>query len=174
MANFNTANTGGINFQAIYAPPSSESGTLTPYVEDIGFALGQHVFGSNNSEYVFCQADEAITGGMAIAVSEVFQANKLTAALAATGQFIAVAPATDVADTYYFWAQRNGSGGQLLGAPSVAADIALWTTGTAGLLDDVSGTSQVRIDGISVVTANALTVNALVDTIVQWPRSASV
>lgn len=174
--NFNTANTAGINFGTIYAPPSYASSTasLIPYVEDIGVAKGTVVAGSNNSQYVFCVAGEAISAGMAIAVDEDFTALKLTATLAATGQFIGVAPAASVTSGYYFWAARGGSNVSILVATLCAADISLWTTATAGLLDDASGTAQVQIPGISAVTTNSASISALVEGIIQWPRSATV
>lgn len=173
MTNFNTANTAGINFGEAYAPPSNQTGTLTPYVPDIGIEIGTRVNGSNNSQYVFCVAGEAIDAGMTVSVDEDFTALKITAALAGTGQFIGVAQAT-LANTYYGWVAVGGSNIDVLVATAAAQDVALWTTSTAGVLDDASSSVEVRIDGIVIVASNQSSIAGLVEGIISWPRSASV
>lgn len=128
------------------------------------YTLGQRVMGKNNAEYVYVQAGEAISTTTsepyALAVDENFQAKKITKALAISGHIIAVAPRQIIADNAFFWACTRGTNIPLRVAVSCAADVNLWTTATAGRLDDTSGASHRVVLGIKIVTAASASTSA--------------
>ncbi len=128
------------------------------------YTLGTRVAGDNNSEYIYVQAGEAISTTTkepyALAVDENFQAKKITKALATAGHIVAVAPRQIIADNAYFWACTRGTNIPLRVAASCAADVNLWTTATAGRLDDTSGASHRVVLGIKIVLAASASTSA--------------
>lgn len=124
--------------------------------ENAPFRLGDRYPGTDGQEYIFCQAGAEIsTDGtpFALAVDENFQAVKLTKALAIAGHKVAFAPEVAILDNDFFWAITRGSNFNIKVGVSCAADITLWTTATAGVLDDTSGASHVAVFGVVLVTA---------------------
>lgn len=118
---------------------------------DAQFAVGTEVTGSNGTEWVYVQASGAITQYHAVAVDESFQAASLTKALADVNHTIAFAQAA-FADNEYGWVcKRAGGSEKVLVKASCAADGPLYTSASAGVLDDASA-SQTLIDGVCVVT----------------------
>lgn len=132
--------------------------------EDAEFTLGQCVIGTDGQEYVYVQAGAEISTTtdepFALAVDENFQAVKLTKALALVGHMIAWAPEQIIADNAFFWAIKKGTNFNIKVGVSCAADIALWTTATAGVLDDTSGGSHVKVQGVVIVTAASTSASA--------------
>jgi len=128
------------------------------------YTLGQRCAGDGNSEWIYVQAGEAISTTTkepyALAVDENFQAMKLTKALAISGHIIAVAPRQIIADNSFFWACTRGTNIPLRVAVSCAADVNLWTTATAGRLDDTSGATHRVVLGIKIVTAASASTSA--------------
>ena len=55
---------------------------------------------------------------------------------------------------------------------SCAADVALYTSATAGVLDDTS-TSQTKVDGVVAAAANGTAAQANVEVIMTWPKSTT-
>lgn len=119
------------------------------------FKLGECNYGSDGTEWVYVQANGAIDQYDAVAIDENFQAAALTKALADAGHTVGVAQAT-FADNEYGWVACKGSNVQVNVLASCAADTQLYTSGTAGHLDDTA-TSQTAIDGIVIVTAASAT-----------------
>lgn len=128
------------------------------------YTLGTRVAGNNNSEYIYVQAGAAISTTtsepFALAVDENFQAVKITKALASAGHIVAVAPRQIIADNAFFWACTRGTNIPLRVAASCAADVNLWTTATAGRLDDTSGGSHVAVLGVKLVLAASASTSA--------------
>ena len=128
------------------------------------YTLGQRVMGKNNSEYIYVQAGAAISTTTAepfcLAVDENFQAVKITKALASVGHIVAFAPRQIIADNAFFWAVTKGTNIPIRVAASCAADVNLWTTATAGRLDDTSGGSHVAVLGVKLVTAASASTSA--------------
>lgn len=128
------------------------------------YTLGQRACGDGNSEWIYVQAGEAISTTTkepyALAVDENFQAKKITKALAIVGHIIAVAPRQIIADNSFFWACTRGTNIPLRVAASCAADVNLWTTATAGRLDDTSGASHRVVLGIKIVLAASASTSA--------------
>lgn len=150
MTEFVTTPVAGIDLSVVTAGTTTD-GAGAPY------KLGTRVMGTNNSEFVFCQAGAAISTttkqSYCLAIDENFQAVKVTKALASAGHMIGFAPAQIIADNAFFWAQTKGSAVPIRVAVSCAADVNLWTTATAGLLDDTSGGSHVAVLGVKLITA---------------------
>jgi len=128
------------------------------------FTLGQTAMGTDGTQYTYVQAGEAISTTtkqpFALAIDENFQALKLTKALASAGQQIGFAPQQIIADNSFFWAITRGTNFNIKVGVSCAADVNLWTTATAGVLDDTSGASHVAVLGVKIVTAASTSASA--------------
>jgi hypothetical protein len=136
----------GMNVSGNYPAPSStsvsaESGSL--------FGLGDQVNSGDGSKFVFVSASGAsITSYQVVAWNSAGSAAAITSALALAGNRVGVAP----------YSISSGSHGwvQIAGVVSVnvlstcSSATALYTTATAGALDDTS-TSQVKIAGITIL-----------------------
>lgn len=112
------------------------------------FRLGTVAHGSDGSEWVYVAAEGAITQYDAVAVDENFDAVALTKALADAGHAIAFAQVA-FTDEQFGWVLKRGQGAnyRVRVAANYVADAALYTTGTAGVLDDAS-TSQTLVRGV--------------------------
>ncbi len=139
--------------------------TATPTAA--GFDLGTRC-NSPDAEYVYVKASGAITAGDAVAIDEDYLAVALTKALADVGHTIGFAQVAFTADDYGWVALRGRSINCRL-ASACALDVALYTTGTAGVLDDIS-TSQTRIQGVRSVTT--ITNGAASEIIANYPQIA--
>lgn len=146
----------GVDVDLTYAGTTTDG-------ENAPFTLGTKVRGTDGVEYVFCQAGAAISTTTkepyCLAIDESFQAVKVTKALAIAGHRIAFAPEVAIADNDFFWAKLSGTF-NIRVAASCAADITLWTTATAGRLDDTSGASHVAVYGVVIVTAASASTSA--------------
>ena len=142
---------------------STSAGTTTDGA-NAQFTLGQTETGPDGTKYMYVQAAEEISTATTtpyfLAIDENFQASKITKALASAGYFLGVAPALVIADNAFFWARMTGSNFNCKVAVSCAADTALWTTATAGVLDDTSGGSHVRVNNVVIVTAASTSASA--------------
>jgi hypothetical protein len=110
-----------------------------------------------------------ITQFMALGISEAFTAAALTKAMADDGYHVGFAQSA-FTDAYYGWVAVKGSDIGCLLKASCAADSALYTTGTAGYLDDAS-TSQTKIDGVVAVTTVTAATSA--EVMATWPKSTT-
>lgn len=132
--------------------------------DDAAFALGTTVRGEDGTEFMFVQAGEAISTTtkqpFCLTIDEDFEAKKITKTSASAGHMIAVAPQAIIGDDKYFWAITKGSQFNLKVGVSCAADVNLWTTATAGVLDDTSGGSHVVVLGVKITTAASTSASA--------------
>ena len=142
--------------------------TDTPSTNDRGHTLGQRVSGSDNTEWVFVQANGAITQYDTVGIDEDFQAAALTKAMADDGWMIGFAQVA-FADNDYGWVATKGTNIRARGAAACAADVPLYTTSTAGVLDDTSA-SQTKIDGVVFIATTSATNGEIIAT---FPRSSS-
>ena len=116
------------------------------------FALGTVVMGTDNSEWTYVQAGEAITAYSWVAIDENFQAVKGTKTLADAGHSVGIAQVA-FSDNDMGWVCTSSAGNiSVRVLASCAADVQLYTTGTAGALDDTAA-SQTAIRGVVLVTA---------------------
>tara|TARA_S200002703_G_C3780738_1_gene240562 strand:+ start:245 stop:697 length:453 start_codon:yes stop_codon:yes gene_type:complete len=121
------------------------------------------------NEMIYVQASGAIAQYAAVGVDETGQAAELTKAMADDGYHIAFAQVA-FADNEYGWVVTRGQDIECKLAASCAADVALYTTATAGVLDDLS-TSQTKIDG--VVSVETITAATNAEIIATWPKSTT-
>lgn len=124
---------------------------LTATPTSAGFDLGTCVPGTDNTEWVYVQASGAITQYDAVGIDENYQAAALTKAIADAGHQIGFAQVA-FADNDYGWVACKGSNISVRVAVSCAADVALYTTATAGVVDDTSA-SQTKLNGAVLVAA---------------------
>lgn len=117
------------------------------------FKLGQISRGSDGTDWVYIKSTAAITQYDWVAIDENFTALAGTKALADAGHKVGWAQTARTSTTSYGWVATN-IGGALKGrvAQSCAPDVALYTTSTAGVLDDTSA-SQTKILGVVAVTS---------------------
>jgi hypothetical protein len=115
-----------------------------------GVALGSRFVAANGNEFIYVQAAAAIAQFDAVAVDETFAARPLTKALADAREKIGIAQVA-FANTAFGWVMIRGLG-RLAVLASCAADVVLYTSATAGSLDD-DATSQTLIRGIVLTTA---------------------
>ena len=114
--------------------------------------LGTRVSGTDGSEWVLVQAGAAITLNSWVAIDENFQAVMGTKALADVGHQVGFAQVA-FADNDFGWVAVHAPGNVSLRVlASCAADVQLYTSGTAGAMDDTSA-SQTLIRGVVLVTA---------------------
>ncbi len=128
------------------------------------FTLGQTATGTDGQSYVYVQAGAAISTTTSqpfcLAIDENFQAVKVTKALASAGHMIGFAPQQIISDNDFFWAITRGTNFNIKVGVSCAADVNLWTTATAGVLDDTSGGSHVVVLGAKIVVAASTSASA--------------
>lgn len=129
------------------------------------FTLGTIVHGSGGSRWLFVQADGAIGATDFVTVDENYQATAGLQAGVDDGHICALAGGTAFSDNDFGWVCIQGTGQSVNAASGCAADTKLYTTTTAGRLDDATsaagGTAQSRVAGIVLVsTATADTVTA--------------
>jgi len=139
--------------------------------QNIDFVLGDTVTGADGTEFQFVQASAAIAQYDFVGIDENNQAAPLTKAMADDGWAIGVAQVA-FADNDGGWVASRGRNlnGAVLG--SVAADVPLYTSATAGSLDDTSA-SQTKIDGVVAVAANGTTAAGNVEVLLTFPKSTT-
>lgn len=143
--------------------------TDTPSANDKGFVLGTRVSTDYAGEALYVKAGSAITQFQAVGVDEDFNAYPLTKAMADDGWFIGFAQVA-FASGDYGWLATRGTEIKVKLAENCARDVSLYTSGTAGVLDD-SSTSQTKIDGI--VAVSSITTAAATTIISTFPRSST-
>lgn len=108
-------------------------------------ALLEYGYTTSGKGWMYVQAASAISQYDVVAIDETGQAAKITKALADTSTKVGVAAAA-FASGEYGWVQITGNC-TLNVLASCLTDAILYTSATAGSLDDTS-TSQTKIDGI--------------------------
>ena len=141
--------------------------TATPTAAE--FDLGTCVMGTDGTEWVYVQASGAITQYDVVGIDENYQAAALTKAIADDGHAIGFAQVA-FADNDYGWVATRGSNISANVLINCAADVALYTSGTAGNLDD-DGSGQTKVDG--VVAVAAVTAAAETEVIATHPKSTT-
>jgi len=137
----------------------------------ISDTLGNSYDGNDGSKWVFVQANGAILANNYVCIDESFQAVKGTKALVDDGHDVGFAQVA-FADNQYGYVMVKGRP-QVKTLSLCAADVALYTTATAGVLDDTATTAQTKINGVVLVTANG-TGTGDSTAIASWPRSTSL
>lgn len=138
----------------IGANPAASATSLT---DGKGFAVGDTYTDHDGKEYVFVQASSAIAQYDAVWVKAAHESIPVTlAASQGPGKF-GVAPVAIALDSYG-WVQTEGACIVSVLA-SCAADVTLFTSGTAGALNDATlSVSQNIVNGIVLLSAEAASV----------------
>ena len=120
-------------------------------ISGFGISLGTRATLADGREFMFVQAAAAgITQYAYVSIDEAFIATMITKTLADTRALVGCSQVAFTA-SYYGWVQIRGAHTGLVKA-SCAADVKLYTSATAGYLDDDS-TSQTAILGAVLTTA---------------------
>lgn len=114
------------------------------------FALGFRQCASDNAIYEYVRADEALAQYAAVKVDDDYECSELTTAISGAEPTRVAVPQVAFADTEYGYAVVCGSG-SVLAAASCAADVKLYTTTTAGVLDD---TATDLVQGVKLTATN--------------------
>lgn len=134
----------GVNVAEQYSANSLAGGAAANHT------LGDSHESHDNKKYIFVKAAEAITQYMAVTIGEDGQVHKATKALIDAREKFAVAQVA-LTSGYYGWVQVKGPCTMLVKA-SCAADVKLYSSATAGYLDD-DNTSQTAVLGVVLDTA---------------------
>ena len=151
------------------------AGTATAFAGS-KFTPGQIVDGSNGSKWMYIQASAALGANDYLTIDESFQASVGTQAAILAGHTFALAAGTAFAqyDMGFVCIQARGGSVPCNVASGCAADANLYTTTTAGKLDDATsaagGTAMTKIEGIKPVSAAAADATTAVNTILTFPR----
>ncbi len=137
-----------------------------------GIVLGQEVRTEDAGLYMAVKATSAITVGQAVGIDENFAAAPLTKAMTDDGWFVGFAQTAKTKD-YYGWMAMKGSNILCNLANACAKDVALYTTSTAGTLDDETS-GQTKIDGVVAVVTVSASGKGPYEVIATWPRSAGL
>lgn len=151
---------------------TTTAGTGASFDQGGLFALGQRVVATDGSEWVYVHAAAAVTQYSWVAIDENFEIVMGTKALADAGQGVGFAQVA-FADNDFGWVCVHANGNisvRVLAA--CAADVQLYTSGTAGALDDTAA-SQTLIRG-TVIVATGVTATASVrEAIATYPSATA-
>lgn len=114
--------------------------------------LGQIVVGSDGSEYRYVKASSAVSQYSAVIIDDDFTAASMTTTTAGSQPSSVGVAQVAFASGEYGWVAVSGNL-KVLAAASCAADVKLYTTATAGVVDD-NATSTTLIVGLRLKTAN--------------------
>lgn len=115
--------------------------------------LGSRYVDEDGREFVYLQADEAITGiGYAVVVEQDWGAQMVDTTSTANHRGALVAfPQLAITNAYFFWGQVFGQvTGGIRVAASAAAGAQLNSTATGGVLDDDATAGAEVIDGVYI------------------------
>ncbi len=146
------------------------AGTGTNSNQGDAFLLGQIVEAQSGQQYMRVHASASISQYAAVGIDEDFEAAPLTKAMADDGWFIGFAQVA-AADNDFLWVAVAGTDINCRLGANCAADVSLYTSATAGVLDD-DATSQTKIDGVVSVTTIGGAI-AAGEVIATAPRSSS-
>jgi hypothetical protein len=179
----------GVNTYPIAGVDLTEKIAGTGSSSDQGnqFKLGTRIFADDGQEYVYVHASGAITQYYWVGIDEDWEAAMLTDAMAQDGWMIGVAQVA-FSDNDFGWVAVRGA--NLRGSAiyeASTADVQLFTSATAGLLQGVSdlGTgpsvSYTKINGVvnvapptSATTNTAGTVSAGIEVLLTFPNVDSL
>lgn len=123
------------------------------------FAIGTTALGSDGTEYMYVLAGSAITQYYCVGIDENFSAAHLSNTTGAGAHKVGF-PQVAIASGEYGWVATRGSNINVKVRASCAADVALYTTASAGRLDDTVGGSGLTIQGVVLVVAASASTSA--------------
>mgnify|MGYP003394004366 CR=1 FL=1 len=123
---------------------------LNNYSSTALFARGTMINGTDGSLFEYVNTLSAIAEGNAVGIDESGNASNLTTTLATTVKKAGVAQIS-IAVSTFGWVQRMGKMNVQVAA-NCAKDVLLFTTGTAGILDDATISGAV-FPGLNLITS---------------------
>lgn len=133
-----------------------------------GFTVGSRLTTHNGKEYVYAQCNTAVGVGAVVGIaSDTGVATGLVTSGAGGVERLGVAPVA-FASGDYGWMQIDGACTvKVLG--SAVKNIALFTTSTAGALDDATA-SNFRVDGLVLLSTNPSATATTLPAFISYPR----
>lgn len=131
-----------------------------------GLKLGQREIADDGNTYVFVLAAEAIDAGAACRYLENETIDMLTTTNSGSVPTTVVVPQRAIANGSYGWAVEKGPSFSVLALASCAADVKIYTTATAGRVDDtatdlIQGLRLNATNGGATALVNASAVNGM-------------
>lgn len=140
------------------------------------FAVGTHVLGSNNTEWVYVQANTSIVGQRMVAFNAAYTCGMASGADILSGQQLGLAQ-TSCSSQAFFWVAIRGNGLTVATTGSCTATaqgIFLAASATpTGVLSNVASASG-TLAGVSFTDVGNQTATATFTTVsLSWPRGAA-
>lgn len=144
------------------AMQTNSAGTVIP-----PFKVGTRVMGSGETEWVYVQANGAISAYDLVAINSTGTATRATAALAATGSELAFAQ-NAFSDTDYGWVTTKGNPLTVNVSATSTLQAVLYVAGTSGKLSTTA--SSGTLAGIALLTASTTAAVASYLAVVTFPK----
>ena len=125
----------------VASPTSGKLGTnvsLTSATRE--FTLGDMFAADDGNCYIYVRANGAVAAYAACTIDEAFDVAELTTTTAGSKPQTVVVPQLAMADNEYGWAVIKGVSFSVLALTLCAADVKVYTTATAGAIDDTATT----------------------------------
>lgn len=119
---------------------------------DAKFKPGTMVLGTDGTRWIYAKASATLTQYDCVVIDSSFKANAITSALCTEGASIAW-PQVGVLTDEYFWGAMEGRTINIRVAAACASNVALYTTATAGVLDDTA--ANCLINNVKIVTTQS-------------------
>lgn len=136
-----------------------------------GRELGKVVRGRDNTAWMQVTFGSAVSKYDCVAIDENFECHPITKARLDDGHFVGFAQMA-FTKNFYGWVAIRGSNIKAKVLASCAADVVIYTTSTAGKLDDTSS-GQTKVDGLTCVTAGSSGGQSDVEIIATHPKSTT-
>jgi hypothetical protein len=161
----------GVNFNTTYLAydqTAAVSSTNSPDNPGPPFTVGTVVSGQGGSEFIFVKASAAIAAGDVCQITTLTSlAAGITTANGLLGNRVGVAQVA-IASGSYGWLQLGGACQNINVIGATVPNVLLYSTTTAGTIDDASTTGNKTIAGI-VITATSPTATGAVAGTLNWP-----
>lgn len=159
---FSTLNLLGVDLStAGYDQPYTATATnpSTPEYPSAPFAIGTEIINSSMGRAVYATASVAVNQGNVCVITKAYSAVPITSTIAATsfGLQLGVAMSTAMTTGQYGWFQTEGVSAGITVTTSIAANVQLYTTATAGVLGAIATGSSYSVNGITTTTTSAAT-----------------
>ena len=137
-----------------------------------GYALGTRTLDTSGGEWMYVKSGAAITGYDTLHINSSFVANSITALLSTTAGDIGFVNSALSCSTsgQYFWALTRGN--PTLRVLTLCANaVPLYTTDTAGVLDDATASlSHYQVMGTMLDTSNVGTTASAIAGVANFPQ----
>lgn len=132
--------------------------------------LGSKIETSDGGEAVYCISSGAVSQYALCGINEDFDVYMMTSALAAQSDRLGFAQIAFAAGEYG-WVYTRGSNIKVRTKASAVADAQLWTTASAGVVDDATAAAALKLDGMVLVAAASTAANgaAGIEVKASWP-----